>query len=420
MAEAPRQADPQPSLYAGMQRCRHDADPAPQGIGILRPRARSIRADLCRLGSLRARHGAVDASLHHGCAAPPEISAPHFRSHSQEAGRAVLDRSAYRRLVGRSRPEGFVRNFDRAATTSSHVDIGARVMLAVLGLIWGITWPVMKIALNEIPPLTMRGTTAVLGAVTYYTLCVVMQRSLHIPSLRVWGHVLIASLLNVVAFSLFSAFAQLAATTSRVAILAYTMPIWAVLLAWAFLGERPNRLQAIALLLCATGLAILIYPLAANGIPRGIVFAVAIGVCWAGGTVYLKWAQIPADQMSVGSWQLTVAAVILVAAMLIFDGPPHFREVHLDGALALAWTGIASSGTADALWFAIIRRLPAITASLGVLASPVIGVVGSFFMLGEVPTSANMTGFALIFVASACVLLNRQRPRRAVRASVRP
>ena len=122
------------------------------------------------------------------------------------------------------------------------------------------------------------------------------------------------------AFSLFSAFAQLAATTSRGAILAYTMPIWAVLLAWTFLGERPNRVQALALLLCAIGLAILIYPLAANGIPLGVLFALAVGVCWAGGTVYLKWAHIDADQMGVGSWQMTIAAVILVAATLLFDG----------------------------------------------------------------------------------------------------
>ena len=300
-----------------------------------------------------------------------------------------------------------MRNPDRAVTASPQVDIGARVMLVVLGLIWGITWPVMKIALNEIPPLTMRGTAAVLGAVTYYMLCVVMRRSLRIPSLKVWAHVLAGSLLNIVAFSLFSAFAQLAATTSRVAILAYTMPIWAVLLAWWFLGERPNRVQVLALLLCAIGLAILIYPLAANGIPLGILFALAIGVCWAGGTVYLKWAHIDADQMGVGSWQMTIAAVILVAATLLFDGR-HFSGVHLDGYLATAWTGIASNGVAYALWFTIIRRLPAVTASLGVLTSPVVGVIGSFLMLGEVPTVADMIGFALIFVASVCVLLTRQ------------
>jgi len=190
-----------------------------------------------------------------------------------------------------------VRNPERSNRTAPHGDIGARLMLAVLGLIWGITWPVMKIALNEIPPLTMRGIAGVLGAVTYFLLCVLMRRSLRIPSPKAWAHVLVASLLNIVAFSLFSAFAQMVATTSRVAILAYTMPIWSTLLAWPFLGERPNRVQSTALVLCAAGLAILIYPLTANGIPLGIVFALAVGVCWGGGTVYLKWAQIEADQM---------------------------------------------------------------------------------------------------------------------------
>jgi drug/metabolite transporter (DMT)-like permease len=130
-------------------------------------------------------------------------------------------------------------------------------------------------------------------------------------------------------------------------------------------------------------------------------------VCWGGGTVYLKWAQIDADQMGVGSWQMTIAAVILVAAMRLFDGR-HFSGAHLDGYLATAWTGIAGNGVAYALWFTIIKRLPAVTASLGVLTSPVVGVIGSFLMLGEVPTVADMIGFALIFVASACVLLTRQ------------
>jgi drug/metabolite transporter (DMT)-like permease len=301
-----------------------------------------------------------------------------------------------------------VRNPDSKSGGSARADIGARLMLVALGLIWGITWPVMKIALNEIPPLTMRGSAAVLGAVTYYLLCVFMRRSLRIPSPKAWAHILVGSLLNIVAFSLFSAFAQLVATTSRVAILAYTMPIWSTLLAWPFLGERPNRVQATALVLCAAGLGILIYPLTANGIPLGIVFALAVGVCWGGGTVYLKWAHIEADQMGAGSWQVTIAAVILVACMLIFDGGPHFGTAHPDGLVATAWTGIAGNGIAYALWFTIIRRLPAVTASLGVLASPVIGVIGSFLILGEVPTAPDMIGFALIFVASACVLLTRQ------------
>jgi hypothetical protein len=34
LAQDQKQADPQPALHAGMQRCRHDAYPASQGVGI--------------------------------------------------------------------------------------------------------------------------------------------------------------------------------------------------------------------------------------------------------------------------------------------------------------------------------------------------------------------------------------------------
>jgi drug/metabolite transporter (DMT)-like permease len=58
------------------------------------------------------------------------------------------------------------------------------------------------------------------------------------------------------------------------------------------------------------------------------------------------------------------------------------------------------------------------TASLGVLGSPVIGVIASVFILGERPTVNDVVGFVLILAASACVLLSRsQPPPAATRAS---
>ena len=170
---------------------------------------------------------------------------------------------------------------------------------------------------------------------------------------------------------------------------------------------------AIALGLCAIGLAVLIYPLAATGVPFGILLAVATGLSWAAGTVYLKWAHIDADPMGVASWQLIVAFVVVVIFMLIFEGRPHFEHARTSGLFALFFTGIVGNGVAYGLWFAIVRRLPAVAASLGVLAVPVIGIVASFFMLGEVPTTADVIGFALIFAASACVLLSRPAPVEA-------
>jgi len=284
-------------------------------------------------------------------------------------------------------------------------------MLVALCCIWGVTWPIMKIALNEMPPLSMRTASAGLGATTLALLCLVMRRSFRLPSRKALVHVVVASLLNIVAFSLFSAFAQRIAATNRVAILAYTLPIWSVLLSWPILGERPNRIQALALLLCAAGLAILIYPLAANGIPLGIMLALAIGVCWAAGTVYLKWAQIKADPMGVSSWQMTIAFIVIATTTALADGRLDYGAAHLDGVSAVVWTGVFGNGLAYPLWFLAMRRLPAIAASLSVLSVPVIGIVSSLAILGEVPTVPDIVGFALILSASGCVLLTRQSVR---------
>ena len=71
---------------------------------------------------------------------------------------------------------------------------------------------------------------------------------------------------------------------------------------------------------------------------------------------------------------------------------------------------MAGNGLAYGLWFEIVLRLPAATASLGVLSVPVIGILSSIAILGEVPTAADIVGFALIFAASTCVMLGPQPP----------
>jgi len=71
----------------------------------------------------------------------------------------------------------------------------------------------------------------------------------------------------------------------------------------------------------------------------------------------------------------------------------------------MIFAGIVGAGLAYFLWFGIIGRIPAMTASLGVLSAPVIGVISTAILLGEIPTVADVIGYVLIFAASVCVLL---------------
>ena len=125
-------------------------------------------------------------------------------------------------------------------------DTGAKVLVVALCLLWGTTWPVMKIALERYPALEHAHPDAGVRRADNVGICLLARRRLHIASAKAWGHVFIISLLNIAAFSLLSAYAQMAAATSRVTILIYTMPIWTVLLAWLLLRERPSARQVLA------------------------------------------------------------------------------------------------------------------------------------------------------------------------------
>jgi drug/metabolite transporter (DMT)-like permease len=294
---------------------------------------------------------------------------------------------------------------ERAPAVAAAGDVSAKLMLVALCLLWGTTWPSMKIALADIPPLSMRTMTTAFGALMVLAICLVTGRRLRVATAKAWWHIFIISLLNIGAFSLLTAYAQIAAATSRVTILIYTMPIWTVLLAWALLRERPRAPQLLAVVLCAIGLAVLIYPLAAHGLPLGLLLALAAGASWGAGTVYVKWARLDLDPLALAFWQLVFAFLVIGACLVAVDGRLDLDHARAGSLLATAYAGIIGSGVAYALWFVIVRRLPAATASLGTLGIPVVGVIATVLMVGEHPTATDIIGFALIFAASACALL---------------
>lgn len=282
--------------------------------------------------------------------------------------------------------------------------VRSRLLLALLCFGWGTAFVSMRIALEDVPPFSMRVATLSLGALVMFTVAVIQRRRLAIPNLRTWGHVCAASLLNIVSFSVLTPFAQLAAETSRVAIIIYTMPIWAAMLARPILGERLSPTRLVALALCIAGMMILVAPLAALDIPIGIVLALAASVGWALGTIYLKWARLDGDPIALTLWQIVVALLVIVVCVPLVEGAPTWPS-SLRTLAALVYSGVIGSGLCYLLWFGLVRRLPTTTAAIGVIASPVIGVIASVLVLGERPTLHDVVGFALMLTASAIVVM---------------
>ena len=261
-----------------------------------------------------------------------------------------------------------------------------------------------RLTLAELPPWGTRFLSLGLGTAILFVLALAGRRRLRIPR-RQWVHVAVAGFFNVAAFNILNIEAIARGNASRAVVIAYSMPIWAALMAW-FIGERFDRVRVAALILCAVGLTTLIWPLAQHGLPASALLSLGCALVWAVGTVYMKWVDIDAEPMTVAVWQLLCGWVLIAAGMLIFEGPPP-NVLNLQGVTigALLYNSAIGFGLAYSLWFAIVGRLPAITASLGSLLVPVVGIAASATVLGERPTLTDYIGFALIFAAAACVLL---------------
>ena len=297
----------------------------------------------------------------------------------------------------------------------------AKLLLVALSFCWGLSWTAMRVALDEVSPWGMRLIGYSIGAATLLILLKAQGRSLAIPRGRNWLHIFIASLFLSVSFGVAGTFAQLMANTSRVIIVNYSMPIWGSLMAYFVLRERINARAALGLALCVAGLAVLVYPVAETSFrePIGLLLALVCALGWGGGTVYMKWARIPGDLLTITAWQIAIGSAVFAAGFLVFQGMPVPAPVSMKAVLAVLYNGLIGTGFAYILWFVIIERLPTATASLGSLATPVVGVVSTMLILGERPTVADMIGFALIFAAAACVLL-QPRGRAAAPASIEP
>jgi drug/metabolite transporter (DMT)-like permease len=280
----------------------------------------------------------------------------------------------------------------------------AKLLVVLLAFAWGLNWIAAAFALREISPWSLRVAGSGIGAATLFLAASVTGHNMKVPR-NESVHVMVAGLLNVAGFQVLSGFAQLSGATSRAIIITYSMPIWTVVLSWLVLGERLNTIRWFAFGLCIAGITILLWPLFAAGFPPFVFYSLGCALTWAIATVYIKWAKLTVEPLVNAAWQLLFGLVFIVIGSFAFEGYPHLWPLQGDTILAILFVGLFGVGLAHFLWWSIVGRLPATTAALGSLLVPVIGVGATAIVLGERLTIPDMIGFAMIFAAAACVLL---------------
>ncbi|MEO3473206.1 DMT family transporter [Roseomonas sp. CAU 1739] len=257
-------------------------------------------------------------------------------------------------------------------------------LLLVTTIGWGLNWPAMKLLLAEWPVLTTRASAGVVGLAVLLAVTMARRESLAVPW-SLWPRLVLTSLLNVTAWMGLASFSLLWLSAAEATIVCYTMPVWAALMAWAILGEKPGPARIAGLLLALSGLALLVLGRGvAVGLEKapGVAFGLGSAILFSLGTVVTKRWPLGLPPTCATVWQVGLGILPLGLLAAAFDHPDIARLSMLDWAL-LAYGGVFALGLCYLSWFAALRRLPASLASLGTLITPMVGVASAAFFLGE-------------------------------------
>jgi drug/metabolite transporter (DMT)-like permease len=292
------------------------------------------------------------------------------------------------------------------ASLRARITPAGLMFLAITSIGWGFNWPVTKFLIGELPPLTLRGLSGVVGALLLAVLAVARGQSLYVPR-KMWGRLVLAAVLNVSGWMVLMGLALLWLPASEAALIAYTMPVWASLIAWPVLGERPTLLRTLALVMAFAGLASI---MGGNGIAAseaklpGIVMALVGSIGFAVGTVLSKRHPLHLPPIPGAAWQVGLGCLPVAIVGLLLE-TSHWSAVTPLGWWLLVYSVLGQFCIAYVCWFAALARLPASVAAIGTMAVPVIGVVASAIALHE-PLGAGQIA-ALIFTLAGVALATR-------------
>jgi drug/metabolite transporter (DMT)-like permease len=290
-------------------------------------------------------------------------------------------------------------------TSGGRMDGRAWALLAVLSILWGGSFFFAKVALAELPPLTLVWLR-VAGAAVALQIVVRLTGAAMPTTLRGWAPLAMMGLVNnVLPFSLIF-WGQTAITSGLAAILNATTPLFGIVL--AHLLTHDERLTAARLtgVLCGiAGVAVMIGRDALGGIGGQVVAQLAVlGAALSYGFAGVYGRRFRgAPPLVTAAGQVTASCVMLLPIALALEQPWHLALPGARTLGAVAGLALLSTALAYVIFFRILALAGATNLLLVTLLIPVSALLLGGIVLGEAITASQLAGMALIFVGLAII-----------------
>ncbi len=292
------------------------------------------------------------------------------------------------------------------------------LLLALLALLWGSSYLFLKVAVAEIPPVTLIAMRVSVAAV--FLLAVLYWRGERLPAdWHTWRLLFIQSFFNSFGAWTLLAWGQQFVDASLASVLNSTSPIFVVLITVLFM--RPEPVAPIKIFGAVLGLCGVVLTVGLESL-AGFGHAVA-GQCAALGAAAMygyaalfgrRFARLPAAVTAAGS--MIWATVVLVPASLVIDRPWHLRPSAeaLSAALAL---GILCTGIALILYFRLVRTLGSVGVASQAYLRAGVGVMLGMVLLGETLRPTTLLGIGLALAGVLAINIPATAFARLLRAS---
>ncbi|MFX4223007.1 MAG: DMT family transporter [Thalassobaculum sp.] len=278
------------------------------------------------------------------------------------------------------------------------------LLLAALSILWGGSFLFGRIAVAEVPPLTLVLARVGIAALALHVVLRVMGISFA-PGPAGWrDYLAMGTLNNLVPFGLIF-FGQIEIGAGLAAVINGMTPFWSALMARAAGVERLSLRKATGVLLGFGGLAVTVGPAALDGLDAPLIaqFAVvAATVSYGAASVFgRRFKGQPPLLTATG--QLTASSLLVLPLALIVDMP---WTLATPGAAILgAVLGLALLSTALAyiLYFRVLASAGATNVALVTLLIPVSAIALGALVLGEAVEPRQIGGMALIALGLAVI-----------------
>lgn len=300
---------------------------------------------------------------------------------------------------------------------SRSVNLRDSFLAVVVALLWGLNFVAIDIGLHaggqNFPPLLFVAMRFVLVVVPW----IFFVRK---PAVSWKAIIGVGLFMSAGQFGLLYLAMALGMPAGLASLVLQAQVLLTVLLAAAFLGERPSRRQLAGVALGVAGLALVAVGRSAVAPLLPLVIVLAAALSWAAGNVIARKARA-ASGLGLVVWSGAVVPLPLAALSVLVDGPgtvwQSLSSLQAPTMLSALYTAVFASLVGYGIWNRLLATHPSSAVVPFTLLVPVVGMSAAWLVLAEVPSPTELAGGMLLLGGVATAVLTRAGGRRQRRGS---